>query len=61
MLEYTKTILEKVSFSKELFRKELGKSPRWLEKEELLILQTWCLLTFGHLYRDVIIDFFNTL
>ena len=39
MLEYTKTILQKVEFSDLLFKKELAKSLKWLtpgEKEELL-------------------------
>lgn len=61
MLEYTKTILQKVSFSKDLFHKELSKSPRWLQREELLILQSWCLITFGHIYRDVIVDVFQSI
>ena len=61
MLEYTKTILQKVSFSRELFYRELSKSPRWLKREELLLLQSWCLLTFGHIYKDVIIDVFHAI
>lgn len=61
MLEYTKTILQKVSFNRDLFNKELRKSPRWLKKEELLMLQTWCMITFGHIYKDVIVDFFNNM
>ena len=59
MLEYTKTILQKVSFSRDLFSKELKKSFRWLKKEELLILQSWCIITFGHIYGDVINVVFN--
>ena len=31
MLEYTKLILRKVSFSRELFGKELKKSTKWLK------------------------------
>ncbi|MCB0807082.1 MAG: hypothetical protein KDC05_14895 [Bacteroidales bacterium] len=59
MLKYTETILEKVSFSKELFRKELKKSLKFLEKEEMLILKTWCVLNFGAIYMDVIHEAFN--
>jgi len=54
MLEYTKTILSKVSFNRELFGKELRKSLKWLKKEEVIALQAWCLLTFGDRYGDVI-------
>ena len=50
MFEYTKTILNKVSFNKELFSKELRKSFRWLKKEEIIALQAWCIITFGNVY-----------
>jgi len=59
MLKYTETILEKVSFSRELFRKELKKSLRFLEKEEVTILKAWCILNFGALYMDVIYEVFR--
>lgn len=61
MYEYTKTILSKVSFNKELFAKELKKSFRWLKKEELIALQAWCVITFGHVYGDVITEVFKQL
>jgi hypothetical protein len=54
MLEYTKLILRKVSFSRELFGKELKKSIKWLKKEEVVALQAWCLVTFGDRYGDII-------
>ena len=54
MYEMTKHILEKVSFDKTLFRKELMKARKFLKKDELLLLRLWCLTTFGHLYKDVI-------
>jgi hypothetical protein len=60
MLEYTKTILQKVSFSPYLFRKELRKSFRWLKKEELTLLQSWCVITFGDIYNDIIRDTFQS-
>ena len=59
MLEYTKTILRKVSFSPFLFRKELTKSFKWLQKEEIRLLQGWCLLTFGDVYADIIMESFK--
>jgi hypothetical protein len=38
ILEYSKIILEKVSFDKKLFKKEL----RWIKKEEVRNLILWC-------------------
>jgi hypothetical protein len=54
MLEYTKTILQKVSFSPALFGKELKKSLQWLQKDEAYVLRAWCLATFGDLYLELI-------
>jgi hypothetical protein len=59
MLKYTETILEKVSFSRELFGKELKKALKFLEKEEVNILKTWCILNFGYVYMDVINEAFK--
>jgi len=59
MLEYTKTILQKVSFSPALFGKELKKSLKWLQKDEVYILRTWCVLTFGDLYLEIIQEAFQ--
>ncbi|HPK05703.1 MAG TPA: hypothetical protein PK908_07405 [Bacteroidales bacterium] len=61
MLEYTKTILQKVSFSKELFSRELRKSFKWLQKDELVMLYAWCLLTFNESYQDIIREVFKNL
>lgn len=61
MLEYSKLILRKVSFSRELFRKELNKSIKWLKNDEILLLQAWCILTFGDIYDDVIQETFRQL
>lgn len=51
MLEYTKTILEKVSFDKKLFEKELYKAIKYLMPPELKELEQWCLERFGLSYR----------
>ena len=61
MLDYTKLILRKVSFSRELFGKELRKSIKWLKKDEILLLQTWCIISFGDIYGDVIQETFKQL
>jgi hypothetical protein len=59
MLKYTETVLQKVSFNKVLFKKELQKSLRWLRKDEIIVLQTWCVLNFGSMYMDVINEVFK--
>lgn len=58
MLEYAKTILPKVSFSKNLFGKELKKCIQWVEKEEIEELYNWCYENFGEIYPDVISEAF---
>jgi DNA replication protein DnaD len=47
MFEYTKTILEKVSFNKELFKKELEKAVNRLLPYEIKELYYW-LKEFTH-------------
>ena len=60
MLEFTKKILSKVSFDKDLFKKELKKSTRWMNKKELTLLKIWALTSFSQ-YKKVIIDVFDTI
>lgn len=60
MLEYTKTVLEKVSFSRELFRKELQKSKKFLKEDEVELLQNWCRMSFTEKYPDIIGEVFET-
>jgi hypothetical protein len=59
MFEMSKKILERVSFDRALFRKELTKAVRWIKPDEKLLLQVWCLSTFGHMYKDVILEVFR--
>ena len=59
MLKYTKTVLQKVSFNKDLFNKELRKSLKWLKRDEVVILKTWCIINFGYIYSDVITEVFS--
>ena len=47
MFELSKSILEKVSFDKILFRKELKKAIKWVKPNEKTLLKVWCLATFG--------------
>jgi hypothetical protein len=61
MLDMSKTILEKVSFDKILFKKELSKAIKWLKPDEKLMLKVWVLATFGHMYKDVILDVYKSM
>lgn len=59
MFELSKNILEKVSFDKALFRKELMKAIKWLKPDEKTLLKVWCLGTFGHIYKNEIMEVFR--
>ncbi len=59
MLELSKQILQKVSFDRKLFAKELRKSLRWIQPQERTQLKAWCLTTFGVVYHDVILEVFE--
>jgi hypothetical protein len=47
MFEYSKMILEKVSFEPWIFRKELRKALRKSTKDEFKELMAWCREKFG--------------
>jgi len=59
MFELSKQILEKVSFDKVLFKKELHKALKWLKEDERVMFKVWCLATFGQMYGDVIKEVFR--
>lgn len=54
MLEYIKLILGKVSFSKELFEKELRKAIQMLVPNEVEQLKVWCYAKFSSLYEEIL-------
>lgn len=54
MLEYIKVILGKVSFSKELFEKELRKAINMLVPGEVEQLKDWCYARFSNLYEEIL-------
>ena len=54
MLEYTKMILLKVSFSRSLFEKELRKAFKLVPPLDLAEFRTWCYQQFSRLYRRVL-------
>ncbi len=59
MLELSQQVLQKVSFDPRLFRKELVKAAHWVGDRDQLLLKAWCLATFGHMYKDVILEVFQ--
>ncbi len=58
MLEFSKKVLNKVSFDKKLFKKELQKSIRWVSQKELSHLKIWALTTFSQ-YKNIILEVFD--
>ena len=58
MIEYAKVILPKVSFSRELFSKELNKCISWVEQDNLQELYNWCFENFNEMYPNVLADAF---
>jgi len=60
MLEYSKTVLEKVSFNRELFRKELEKSRKMLKEDEIEILHKWVRTSLADKYPDIISEIVDT-
>jgi len=59
MIDYAKIILPKVSFSKELFKKELIKCIKWVEPEQLKELHDWCYQNFKNQYAAVLDEVFS--
>lgn len=54
MLELQKLVLENVSENKALFEKELRKSFKWLEYEDLQKLYKWAIGKFNDQYGKII-------
>jgi hypothetical protein len=54
MLDYVKVILEKVSFDKKLFEKELIKGIKELVPLEIKELKNWCYERFGRIYQAIL-------
>lgn len=52
MEEYIRDILNRLSFDRELFLKELLKSRRWLTQDECDLLDTWVLEN----HKDIVGD-----
>ena len=61
MLEYAKVILPKVSFSRELFSKELTKCINWVEPKQVPELCAWCYQNFKQMYPNVLAEAFENI
>ena len=62
MIEYAKVILPKVSFSRDLFRKELIKCTKWAESpKDINELREWCDDNFREMYPEILNDVFSTI
>lgn len=55
MLDYVKTILQKVSFNRVLFERELKKGISYLLTEELVEFKVWCYTKFGHVHQAILL------
>ena len=60
MLEYVKTILQKVSFSKYLFERELRKGLRYLLPAEVEEFRDWCYQMFGISHQPILNRYFRS-
>ena len=54
MLEHQKKILQEVSYSRNLFKKELIKSFCWLTADEQMIFENWLYDNFNNRYPEII-------
>jgi hypothetical protein len=59
MLEHQKRILKQISYDRELFRKEIVKSFKWLKSYEIIMLHKWLKENFGRTHNDVIQEVFE--
>jgi hypothetical protein len=59
VLEYVKTVLQKVSFDKILFEKELRKGIKMLVIDDIAPLRTWCYEKFSDRYAIILNQYFN--
>ena len=55
MFEYSKMILEKVSFEPRIFKKELRKALRQSTKDEFRLLMSWCREKFSKKKEHLVI------
>jgi hypothetical protein len=59
MLDYCKIILEKMSFDRALFTKELKKALSYLSEKERIDFKNWCYKKFSHQYDSLLTRVFK--
>lgn len=59
MLEYVKTILQKVSFNAYLFERELKKGMKYLMPTEIEEFRDWCYSVFGPSHSTILNRYFR--
>lgn len=59
MLEHQKIVIDKVSTDRDLFRKELIKSLKWLSHDEIIELQKWVKEKYWKMHEEVIRELFT--
>jgi hypothetical protein len=59
MIEYVKTILQKVSFSNYLFERELRKGLRAICPTEIQEFKDWCYMKFGKGHHIILNRYFE--
>ncbi len=59
MIEYVKTILEKVSFSRYLFERELRKGLLFILPTEIKEFKDWCYSMFGQVHESILNRYFK--
>ena len=59
MIDYVKTILQKVSFSTYLFERELRKGLRYLMPTEMEEFRDWCYQMFGRSHQPILNRYFK--
>lgn len=59
MIEYVKTILQKVSFSTYLFERELKKGLLYLMPAEIEEFRAWCYQMFGISHQPILNRYFK--
>ncbi len=59
MLDHQKIILEQLSHDKELFRKEIIKSFKWLKSYEIIMLRKWLKENYSETHAEIIHEVFE--
>jgi hypothetical protein len=61
MLEHQKILIDKLSYDKNLFKKEIVKSIKWLKVSDLYKLFDWLKQKYWNTHQDIIVNVLQTL